>query len=357
MEPFNCRTTHTQFLRAFGGVLRFSIIAATVCVATAFAAGEPTAEELLREHGLERIGHTWCLPAEAELRLQLSGLERFEPRLAGAQQSVDQIIGQNELCKSQMVRFEQLAKQAQSLADAAKQGTAERGQLAAQAKQAAAAAEQWKRQYIPPKQFGMSGPLKPALADLVNVRTDLAIRLLTLREEMDRLKQSYDALKHDDRVKAAIGPQESLGPTKTWRDGWKIVDKLQPMVLTDSLPVVREGQFYRVTAIVGERQPLTFSYMGTGSEPTLIPQNLAEAAGLAIDKHAPKIKLRFGKREETAWRTKVPQLRFGRHVLHDVEAYILAPEAADLGARISAPAFAGYRVQLDPDRLLLTISK
>ena len=310
---------------------------ALLCAAPAFAAGEPTADELLHDHGLERIGHTWCLAAEADVRQQLSGLDRFEPRLAGARQTVDQIIGQNELCKTQMVRFEQLAKQAQSLADAAKQGTADRVQFAAQAKQAAAAAEQWKRQYIPPKQFGISGPLKPALADLVNVRTDLTIRLLTLREEMDRLKQSYDALKHDISVMAVLGPQESLGPMKNWRDGWKIVDKLQPLVLTDSLPVVREGQFYRVTAIVGERQPLTFSYMGTGGGPTLIPQNLAEAAGLAIDEHAPKIKLRVAGREETAWRTKVPLLRFGRHLFRGVEAYILPPEAADVGARIALP--------------------
>ena len=55
------------------------------------------------------------------------------------------------------------------------------------------------------------------------------------------------------------------------------------------------------------------------------------------------------------WRMKVPQLRFGRHVLRDVDAYILAPEAADIGARIGAGAFAGYRVQLDADRLVLTV--
>jgi hypothetical protein len=289
---------------------------------------------------LQRVGRTWCLPEEADLRDQLTGLDRFEQRLVGAQQSVDQMIGQNEVCRQRLL---QLA------AAATKPG---------QAKVAGAAAEQLRRQYIPPEKFGLTAPLKPALADLMSVRTDLAIRLLPMREAMDHLTERYDALRHDGEVTAALAslnPPGTLGPLKNFRDGWKIVDKLQPMVFSDALPVFRESHFYRVTAIVNERQPLTFSFMGTSS-PTLIPQNLAEAAGLSIDEHAQKIKLRLGGgREEMGWRTKVPQLRFGSHVLHDVEAYILAPEAADVGARIGAQAFVGYHVQLDADRLLLVV--
>jgi hypothetical protein len=258
----------------------------------------------------------------------------------------------------QMARFSQLEKQARALSAVAKQGTADRAQLEAQAKQAAAAVEQWKRQYIPTSEFGLSPPLKTALADLINVRTEVTLRLLPIREEIEQMTQSYAALRRDNNVMAevaSLGRQESLGPQKHWRDGAKIFDKLQSIVLSDSLPVVRDGQFYRVTAIVAGRQPLTFSFMGTGGEPTLIPQNLAEAVGLVIDEHAPRVKLRLAGREEIVRRTKVPQLRFGRHVLRDVESYVLPPEAADLGARISATAFAGLHVQLDAEHLLLNI--
>jgi hypothetical protein len=323
-----------------------------------FAAGELSASDVLTSHGLQRIGRTWCLPEEAELRDQLSGLDRFEQRLVGAQQTVDQMIGQNEACHQQLVHFEQLEKQSRAMAAAAKVGTAERLQFEAQAKAAASVVGRLRQQYIRPEQLGLTPPLKPALADLVIVRTDLTIRLLPMLEGMDHLTQRYDALHKDTDVTAALrslASQESLGPLKAFRDGWKIVDKLRPMVLSDAVPVSRESHFYRVTAIVNERQPLTFSYMGTGQQ-TLIPQDLAEAAGLAVDAKARKIKLRLGGgREEMAWQTKVPQLRFGRHVLHDVEAYILAPEAADLGARIGAQAFTGLHVQLDADRLLLVV--
>jgi len=337
------------------GALLFGAIAAR----SVFAADEPTADDLLRARGLERVGHVWCLPAEADLRERMGGLEHVEQRLLSAQQAVDQIVGPNEVARQRIAQLTQIAQQSQALATSAKQGTAEKIQFEVQAKQAAAALEGGKRQYVVPAQLGLSPPLKTALSDLANVRTDSMLRLLPVREEIDDLNGRYDSLRHDKSVAAEIrstGQQESLGPLKNFRDEERFIDKLQPLVFSESLPIVREGPFYRVTAIVNERQPLTFSYMGTGGQPTLIPQNLAEAAGLAIDEHAAKIKVPVGGgREEMAWPTKVRQLRFGRHVVRDVEAYILPPEAADLGARISAAALPGYHVQLDTDRLTLTV--
>jgi hypothetical protein len=320
------------------------------------AADMPSNEEALRAHGLFRSGRIWCLPEETDLRDRLNGLDRLEQRLLGAQQSVDQLIGQNERLRTRLAQVGELEKQLRQLASAAKPGSAQRIQLDAQMK--AAEAEQLRRQYVPSAQLGLSAPLKPAMSDLIIVRNDLMLRLLPLLEAMDRLTQHYDSLQQDHGVIAALAslsPPEKLGPSKGFRDTWKIVDKLQPMVFSEGMPVSREGRFYRVTAIVNERQPLTFCFLGTG-EPTLIPQNLAEAAGLTIDPKALRIKLRVARgRQETAWPMKVPRLRFGRAVLHDVDAYILAPEAADMGARIGASAFSGYRVQLDVDRLLLTV--
>lgn len=321
---------------------------------------EPSADDLLRARGLQQIGHAWCLPEDAELRRQLTGLERFETHLVAAQQSVDQLIGQNELYRRQMLQFEQLEKDARGLSGTMKAGSPQRIKLDAQAKEAGAAAEQCRRQYIRPEQLGLSPPLKPALADWINIRTETMLRLLPLLSAMDRLTQSYDSLRHDTEVTAAmaaIGPQESLGRMKNLRESWKIVDKLQAMVFSDSMPIAHDGKFYRIAAIVNERQPLTFSYMGTGQQETLIPQNLAEAAGLVVDVRAPKVKVRLAAgRDGMVWPVKAEQLRFGRHVLHNAEVYILAPEDADIGARIGAQAFSRYRVELDVDRLQFVVS-
>ncbi len=342
------------------------LVCAAICGSVAFvagarsaiAAGEPSADDVLHDHGLQRIGGNWSLAEESGLRDRLVGLDRLEQRLIGAQRAVDEIVGENEACHAQLLQLQAVVKNLRAAAAQAKPGTAQRIQLDSQVKAAAAAVEQLQRIYIPSDQFGLSAPLKPALNDLIIVRTDMMVRLLPMRETMDRLTQRYHALHDETAVTAALAsltPKQTLGLSRSLLDGWKIVNKLQPMVFSDSVPVSRDGKIYRVTAIVNERQPLTFSFVGTG-EPTLIPQNLAEAAGLIVNVKAAQTKLRVAKdRDEMAWRMKVPRLRFGRHVLHDVDAYILAPEAADIGARIGAGAFAGYRVQLDADRLLLTV--
>jgi len=192
---------------------------------------------------------------------------------------------------------------------------------------------------------------------LINVRTELALRLLPLRKAFDDITARYAALRSDASVTAALaalGPDEHLGPSHTLRDLGRTLDRLQPLVFSDAMPVYREGKYYRVAALVNDAQPLTFSFVGTG-ERTVIPQNLAEAAGLNAAA-APTVKIHIeGGREVTAALVKISSLRFGRHVFRDVEAYILPPEAADVGARVGAGVFVGYRVQLGPGGLSLTI--
>jgi hypothetical protein len=48
-------------------------------------------------------------------------------------------------------------------------------------------------------------------------------------------------------------------------------------------------------------------------------------------------------------------LRFGRHVLQNVDVLVLGPENENLGARISAAAFRGLRVRVVPERLVIVL--
>jgi hypothetical protein len=53
--------------------------------------------------------------------------------------------------------------------------------------------------------------------------------------------------------------------------------------------------------------------------------------------------------------SKLARLRFGQHVLKDVEVFVLSPEHENIGARISHAALRGLRVRVVPERLLLTL--
>ena len=150
---------------------------------------------------------------------------------------------------------------------------------------------------------------------------------------------------------------DRLGPDKTVIDGWRAcVDRLDGSLLNDSLPVYRDGNVYRFTAIINDRRPLTFSF-GNQGEPTVIPQNLAEAAGIMPPADAKKVTFHVAEgRDMPALAVQIPQLRLGRNVMKNIDALILPPEAADIGApnwpQCELP---GYRPRIDAVQLLLII--
>ena len=167
----------------------------------------------------------------------------------------------------------------------------------------------------------------------------------------------YDLLREDAGIAAAIvatGSGDSLGPARDMRDASKTLDRLRSVVFPDWLPVYRDGNLYRVTALVNDKQPLTFSF-GDTSQRTVILQSQADAAGLKVDDAAPRVKYRVAPgRDEMVQIVRIPRLRFGRLVLTNVEAGILPPEAAEAGARIGPGAFEGHRVHLTPSISCLT---
>jgi hypothetical protein len=183
-----------RFARFLATIARFAIFMARVTVCGAAVSAMPqaaitvdakSAESLLHAHGLDHHGHAWCLPKEIQLHSQLDVLERLEQRLGRSQQVVDQLLAQNDLFPQEMVRLEHVEKEARSRASASAVGSPQRAEFEAEAKTAAAKAEQCRRQYVRPPQLGMLPPLKFAMADLIAVRTDIMLRLLSMRREMD----------------------------------------------------------------------------------------------------------------------------------------------------------------------------
>ena len=335
------------------------------------AAAAWSAQQALHSRRLEQVGNTWLLPDETDLHSRLTELERLEKPLADARQTVDQLIEQNQKNFAALAEAQLAAQSLQTALATARPGSVQWNQLSNQLALRNKAINQLQQQCIGRDKLGATPPLKPSLIELVDARNEVLIRVLPMPGLLDELTNRYDVLGGDRAVKSALsllGPPAALGPSRKLLDRWKVVERLLAQVLTNTLPLYREGHFYRVTAIVNERQPLTFSFLDTthqppstgntstdNAEPIIVPQNLAEAAGLTVEKNAPRATLRAGDRNISLTETKIPQLRFGRTVLRDVKAYILPPEAADIGPRLGLGALAKYYVKLDPDRLTLTV--
>jgi hypothetical protein len=321
--------------------------------------GEPSAEAVLKMHGLTRQGRLWILPEEQELRDRLATLKRCEDRHREAAAYVERLLEANRNLSLQITRVDETLKKDRELNKSAQPGTAQKKQLETEIKNYETLIEQLRKQYIPPDKLGLASPLKPALVDLVNARAEATLKFLVYRDTPADLPQRYERLKNDSTVAAALAAlptPDRLGPDKTVCDGWRAcVDRLDGSLLNDNLPVYREGNVYRFTAIVNDRRPLTFSF-GNQGEPMVIPQNLAETAGIMAPADAKKVTYHVAEgRDVPALAVQIPQLRLGRNVAKNVNALILPPEAADIGARIGPDALPGYRPRIDAARLLLII--
>jgi hypothetical protein len=333
-----------------GAAVLFLPVGQTVALA------QPPAKSL-EARGLTRIGKVWCIADEVTLRDKLTELDRLAKRFHEAQQKVEQLLTQNQEAAANLPQFTKLEKSIHDQMAAAKPGTPQYKQLDGELKKAAFALEQLRGIYSPPDKLGAAAPLKPALVELANARAELTIRYLALQNTPNISTQQYDRLRQDESIMHALAElkDDQLGPAKQIQDKRKAIERIEPEILNDSLPVYREGAAYRLTAVLDDRQPLTFG-IGGASDPTIIPQNIAEAVGIAATETSPRLKLRVAaNRDETVQEVKLAKLRFGRNVVSNVTAYILPPEAADLGARIGAKALPGYRVKINAERLQLVI--
>ena len=334
--------------------------------AHAFAAdtgetGETSAEAILQAHGLKRVGGLWLLPEELQLSERLIALTRFRDRRNIARAYVDQLLDTNEAIFARITKLEEVIKKTHALDSAAKAGSPQRKQLDAELKNEEAIVKQGRMLHTPLDKLGMAPPLKPALVDLVNVQTEATLALLAYRDTHADLPKLYGRLGGDSAVAAALAALPNpgrLGPAKTLGDKWRaMINRLDADLLNDKLPIYREGHAFRFTAIIDESRPLTFTF-GKRGEPTVIPQNLAEAAGITAGPHARRAQYHTADGRNVAVEAvRIPEFRLGRTVIKNVEAEILPPEAADVGARIGPNALPGYHLAINAARFQLTITR
>ncbi len=316
-------------------------------------------EIILRNHGLKKVGKLWVLPEEQQLRERLTTLERLEKRHREARAAVDQLLDANEATLARLTKLEETVKKTRDLDAAAKAGSPQRKQIDVELKNEELAIEQLHKLYVPPDRLGTAAPLKSALVDVVNARTEVTLRLLADHDTPCDLPQRYQTLGKDPAIAAAIAAEDDkiqLGPQKGLCERWKfILDSFDANLLGESLPVYRDGHAFRFTAIIDDRRPLTFT-LDNVDEPALIPQNLAEAAGLSIDSDAPKKTYHVGDgRDVKVQVVKIAQVRLCGHVIKNVTAYILPPEAADVGARVGPNSLPGMHLHVNAARFQIIV--
>jgi hypothetical protein len=333
------------------------VICISLILMTAPAIAGDSPQHVLEKHGLRPVNGVWVASHETQIPERMHALERLERRVKEQSKQVEQLLDQNELRKLQHANQTAALKILQEARKSAK--GPEQKQLDEQIKNATALAEDLKKAIVPVEKLGGVAPTKAAVMDFVAMRLELALQILKTRRLIERAPAVYESLRKKPEVAAALAalePDGQLAPPRAYATEQRIIARIERLVFNDEVRFYREGKQLRTTALANEELPITFSFYDKDKqEPTIITHTMAESLGMTLDdKQAKTIRLDGGHNVQ-AKPARLSSLRFGRHVLKDIEVHVLSPEQENLGARIGRSALKKLRVQMAPERLLLRL--
>jgi len=325
--------------------------------ATSAPADDNPAPEPFKSAGLVQSGNFLLCPAEVELARRLEGLRELERRYHQRRREFNDLVARSIKYRRQLKDTRAALQENLTRLGGSTLGGAQRLQLESQNRQLVERIQELQREID--KRLNAvdeASPLTRAAIEHVNARTALAVSLLACRRFIDESRDCYRRILEDDALKRAAQqlPDVALGPALRFDHiERRRLARIEPLVFSDGVPVYRRGGLYRVSLIIGEQTPAAFTYTGA-TGPTVVPLSLLQSAGLTITSDK-REEIELEDRKVRAARTILPSLRVGSVVVSNVKAFVLSPEDADIGARLSAEAFGRYQAQLDTDRLRLEV--
>ena len=316
------------------------------------AAGEkPGPEERLQKgHGLVRLsGGVWGLPLEVELKEKLAELPLLRESVVTAEKELEERAAANRRAWGEAAPALKTLQQALVRLSPS---DPKRIPLAQQLSALEATASE-------PSRLSCRGEVRARLVAFSRDRSLLQLALLWIRAKVPQLAEEYAKKgKLADVAKALkeLG-NEKLGPLKNYDAEVKRLAEYDKLVFTDWLPAYQQAGQTRLSAIVNEQAPVTFTWTEESRGLFLLPASILEPCGLAVMGNAPQQLVTLGDRRLMSRELTIPTLRLGRHVVKNLTAWILPPEGEDLGARLPRSVLAGLRINIELDRLRLTVSE
>ncbi len=309
------------------------------------------AEQIRQQHGLVKItGRVWGLPLEEQLRSRLKRLPDLRERIVTCQKELDERLARNDLAWQQAAPLiEALRKQIATLSTSDPQ----RGILAEQLARLEA-------EVVPPAALAGRDAIRTLLARLGQDRCLLALDLIWIRSTAGSIAERYRQLAGDEELVRLIkqsGDRCRLGPARNYAAEVRRLDEYDKLVITPQAPLYLQSGRVRVTAIVSDAICVTFSWSEASDAVTFLPASTLRSAGIEVPADAPREMLRIEGRQIEARAVFLPSLRLGSCHARSVAAYILPPEAEDLGAQLTPLSLSPWRAKVERERLRLVLSE
>jgi hypothetical protein len=299
------------------------------------------AAELHTKHGLVKTtGRVWGLPLETQLLARLKRLPDLRERILTTTREIEEAIVRNELAWQQAApALEELRKQLAELSTGDPQRSLVSDQL-----------ERLQASVVHPAQLAGRGPVRTELIRLAQNRCTLILDLVWIRHTATELADRYQQLAAEGEVMRLIeqtGKQCRLGPLRNYAAEVRRLNDYEKLASAPNAPIYLQNGQARVTVAVNDATCVTFTWSDDSDAVTFLPASALEAAGIEIPGDAPREMLRIGNRRIEARQIVLPSLRLGSCHAKSVAAYVLPPEAEDLGAQLTPLAISPCRTRLE----------
>lgn len=312
---------------------------------------QQAAEHLRQRHGLVEIsGKVWGLPDEERLRSLLNRLPSLRERIVTVQKELDERIARNEQAWQQAKPVLNGLRAQMSLLSA---GDLQRGVLADQLKLL-------ENDVADPAALAGRDPVRSQLARLGQDRCDLARDLVWIRRTSLALAERYRQLAADGEVEKLIlsmGPKHRLGPVRNYVADVRQLEEYETLAFAPQAPIYLQSGLVRVTALVEESTCVTLTWSEASDAVTFLPPSAAQSAGIDVSADAPSMTLRIHGRSVVVRQIMLGDLRLGSCHIKSVAAWVLPPDAEDLGAQLASQALSSCRPKLELAMLRLAWPK
>jgi hypothetical protein len=211
---------------------------------------------------------------------------------------------------------------------------------------------------IEPARLGGSGDVRKRIVQLGSERCELLADAAWIRQTVPQLRSDYGRLAANLELAAALkqSSKQRLGPQRGYRGDLDRLGEFEALAATRWVPIFQQSGQTRVTALVDDRRTVTFTWSEASDQPVVITASTAEAMGLEGAAARETILAAPG-RTVQARPIALRYLRLGRCVVQNVPAYVLPPEAEDVGNRLGRTALIEHRVRMEPERLRMWIDE
>jgi aspartyl protease family protein len=186
-------------------------------------------------------------------------------------------------------------------------------------------------------------------------------QIAEIRALVDRLSERYTALKSDSDAQSALAEWNSaantsfeLKPSTYFLNSVKKLEVLEKTVVSEKIPLRREGNSYYATVVINGKQPEEM-IVDTGANSVVLPYKVAVECGAKPDDSAQAVTATVADGSKVKSKLVVlDSVRVGKFTAERVQCVVLPPEAKNAPTLLGMTFLSRFNFSINGTELVLS---